>query len=375
MTAGLSNIFRLGVKEIYSLARDPVMMGLIIYSFSLAIYSVANGVQTELRNAAIAIVDEDHSVLSERIKGAFLRPQFKDPVSIGLADVDAVMDRGQYSFVLDVPPGFQADVLAGRVPALQLNVDATAMTLAGTGSAAVANIIQSEVLKFVARSENAPDPPVRLAVHTRYNPNLNASWFLGVTQIISNLTILSIILAGAAVIREREHGTIEHLLVMPVTPAEIMVAKIWANGLVIVVAAFVSLNVMVRGALGVPVAGSGLLFVLGTAVYVFSVTSLGIMLSTIATTMPQFGLLSIPVFVVLNLLSGSMTPLESMPPALQVAMQFSPATHFVSYIKSLVFRDAGLAVLWPHLAAIGAIGALLFVLALVRFRSAIAAIR
>lgn len=369
------NVYKLGIKEIYSLLRDPVLMGLIVYTFTVAIYTVANGVQTELKNASIAIVDEDRSELSTRLTGAFLPPYFKTPSVIDLRAVDPGMDSGQYTFVLDIPPGFEADVLAGRNPVVQLNVDATAMTIAGIGTTYISSIVNAELMKFVNRSNDSTELPVDLRVRAKYNANLDSAWFMAVMEIINNITILAIILAGAAVIREREHGTLEHLLVMPVTSSEIMLAKIWANGLVIVLAAVLSLQVVVQGLLGIPIAGSIALFVLGSIVYLFAVTAMGITLSTVATTMPQFGLLSIPVFAVMNLLSGGSTPLEGMPVALQNAVHVLPSTHFIKFSQAVLFRGAGIEIVWPHLLATAAIGAVLFAFGLARFRATLAAVK
>lgn len=368
----LTNIFRLGVKELFSLGRDTVLLALIAYSFTLAVYSVANGVQTDVSNAAIAVVDEDRSTLSHRIAGAFVPPMFKPAPLIDGAAVDAAMDAGRYAFVLDIPPRFEADVLAGRYPTLQLNTDATAMTLAGTGSGYIQSIVQGELLDFVARSDADVTLPATLVVRSLYNPNLQSNWFMAVMQVVNSVTILALILSGAAVIREREHGTIEHLLVMPVTPVAFMAAKIWANGLVILCAAVVSLTLVVQSLLGVPVSGSVALFALGTAVYLFALCSMGILLATLATSMPQFGLLSIPVFVVLNLLSGGITPLESMPYALQTIMQASPATHYIKLSQAVLFRDAGLDVVWPQLVATVGLGGAFFAVALLRFKRAMA---
>ena len=367
----LKNVLRLGIKELYSLSRDGVMVFLSAYTFTVAIYVVANGLNTEVVNAAIAVVDEDDSELSRRIGAAFLPPHFKRPVGIGLDEIDAAMDAGRFAFVVDIPPDFQADVLAGRRPAVQVNIDATAMTLAGNGANYIANIVSREVGEFVARGEAGTAQAATLNVRAKFNPNLESHWFTAVMQIINNVTILAMILAGAAVIREREHGTIEHLLVMPLTPAQIMLAKIWANGLVVTVAAGLSLWLVVRGLLAIPVAGSMPLFFLGTVTYLFSITSLGIFLATMARTMPQFGLLSIPVFVIMNLLSGGTTPLDSMPVALQRIMQFVPSTHFVSFSQSVLYRGAGIDIVWPSLVAMLALGAVFFAVALRRFRKTV----
>ncbi len=371
----LRNVWRLGVKELFSLARDPVLMGLILYTFTMAIYSVANGVQTELRNAAIAVADEDRSALSARIADAFLRPYFQPARQIGYDEVDALMDAGEITFALVIPPEFEADVLRGRRPELQLDVDATAMTTAGTGASYIQRIVSQEIARYVSRASAATEAPATLEIRARNNANLQSTWFFAVMQVVNNLTVLTIILAGAAVIREREHGTIEHLMTLPLRPGEVMLAKVWANGLVVLVASVMSLNLVVRGALGVPLAGSLTLFAAGAAIYLFATASLGIMLSTLAKTMPQFGLLAIPVFVVMNLLSGGVTPIESMPEALAAAMQASPSTHFTAFAKSVLLRGAGLGQIWPQLAAMAAIGSAFFAFALARFRGTMAATR
>jgi ABC-2 type transport system permease protein len=368
----LQNVYRLGVKELHSLRRDPVLVFLILWTFTFAIYTVTRGVKTEVRNAAIAFVDEDHSELSQRLRDAFLRPYFKPPITMTVGETDAAMDRGDFTFVVDIPPKFQADVLAGRQPTLQLNVDATAMTLAGNGTLYIHNIIEQELLNFVSRAEGAASAPMTLAIRARFNPNLESSWFMAVMQIVNNVTMLALILSGAAVIREREHGTMEHLLVMPLTPWEIMLAKLWANGLVIVVAVLLSLYAVVQGALGVTIVGSIPLFAVGTAVFLFAMISLGIALSTIARSMPQFGLLAIPFFVVMNMLSGGISPQESMPRVLQLLMQTAPSTHYTSFAQAVLYRAAGVDVIWPQLAAMGAIGLVFFALALKRFRSTMA---
>jgi len=368
----LQNVFRLGVKELYSLRRDLVLVFLILWTFTFAIYTVTRGVKTEVRNAPIAFVDEDHSELSQRLRDAFLRPYFKPPTSLAVVEIDAAMDRCDFTFVVDIPPKFQADVLAGRQPALQLNVDATAMTLAGNGTLYIHNIIEQELLNFMSRAEGSSSSPVTLAIRARFNPNLESSWFMAVMQIVNNVTMLSLVLSGAAVIREREHGTMEHLLVMPLTPWEIMLAKLWANGLVIVGAALFSLYAVVQGALGVMIVGSIPLFAAGTALFLFAMISLGVALSTIARSMPQFGLLAIPFFVVMNMLSGGISPQESMPRALQLLMQAAPSTHYTSFAQAVLYRDAGLDVVWPQLAAMVAIGLVFFALALKRFRATMA---
>lgn len=366
-----ANIYRLGVKELWSLVRDPTMLVLIAYTFTFSIYVAATAMPESLHHAPIAIVDEDGSALSARIASALYPPQFNVPALVSLAEVDAGMDNGAYTFAVDIPPDFQRDVLAGRVPTIQLNVDATLMSQAFTGSGYIQQIIASEVGDFVRRFRADTAPPVELALRMRFNPNLEQAWFGSLMEIINNVTMLSIVLTGAALIREREHGTLEHLLVMPVTPTEIMLGKIWSMGLVVLVAALMALTFVVQGALHVPIEGSIALFMLAAALHLFATTSMGIFLATLARSMPQFGMLLVLVLLPLQMLSGGSTPFESMPRFVQEVMLVAPTTHFVSASQSILYRGAGIGVVWPQLLAILVIGCVLFAGALVRFRKTI----
>ncbi|HEU6454247.1 MAG TPA: ABC transporter permease [Roseateles sp.] len=371
LNLNLAHVHRLGIKELWSLWRDPMMLVLIAYTFSISIYVAATAMPESLRHASIAIVDEDASPLSARLASSFYPPQFRSPDLITSRDIDPGMDRGDYTFVLVIPPGFQRDVLAARQPALQLNVDATRMSQAFTGGGYIQQIIASEVNAFVQRQAGATAMPVELALRMRFNPNLEHAWFGSLMEIINSVTMLSIILTGAALIREREHGTVEHLLVMPVTPAEIMLAKVWSMGLVVLVAAMSSLALVVQGALRVPVQGSVALFGLAAALHLFATTSMGIFLATLARSMPQFGMLLVLVLLPLQLLSGGVTPRESMPALVQWVMEAAPTTHFVAAGQAILYRGAGLEVVWPQLLAITAIGSALFIAALSRFRKTI----
>ena len=368
----LQNIYFLGIKEFFSLLRDWAMMGVIVFMFTGAVFSNARAKPDTLSNAAIAVVDEDQSALSQRLIDALRPPYFLPPRLIGREQMDRVMDMGEDTFVLDIPPNFQRDLVAGRHPALQLNVDATRQSQALSGPGYVETILVEEVLAWAQNHRSADLPlPTDLVVRVKYNPNLYGSWFGGLTSIINNLTLLSIVLAGAALIREREHGTIEHLLVMPVTSLEIMLSKVWSMSVVVLGGALLALTVIVRGVLGVQVNGSVALFALGTLIYLFSTTSLGIFLGTLARSMPQFGLLAILVLLPLIVLSGAITPLESMPEAVRLLMSATPTVHFVSFAQGVLFRGAGIETIWPSLLAICVTGSVFFWIANVRLRKTI----
>ena len=364
----IGNIVELGVKELWSLVRNPMLLILIIYAFSLSIYTASRAQPETLNMAALAIVDEDKSPVSSRIITAFNPPYFTVPRLISQSEVIPRMDAGLDTFTLNIPPNFQRDLLAQRSPAIQLNVDATRMSQAFIGGGHIQSIVTGEVSEFLSRYRSGAPLPIDLALRARFNPELNKSWFDAITNLISSVTMLSIILAGAALIREREYGTIEHLLVMPVTPFEIMASKIWSMSLVVLLASSFALVFVIQGLLSVQIGGSIAVFLFGTALYLFATTSMGIFLAIVAGSMPQFGLLLMLILMPLQMLSGATTPRESMPEIIQNIMLAAPNTHFVILAQAVLFRGAGLAVVWPQIAALLLIGTILFFYSLRRFR-------
>ncbi|MCD6653523.1 MAG: ABC transporter permease [Sulfurovum sp.] len=366
MSKHILNIYRLGLKELRTLLRDRIMLILIVYSFSLGIYAAAVAASVDIKNASIAFVDEDRSILSGRIIDAFCKPRFNTPQIISFEAMDAGMDSGYYTFVAVIPNGFEKNILKGQKSEVQLNIDATRMTQAGIGAGYINQIILQEVSAYLkAPSQNMP---IHLVSNFKYNPNLTSSWFGSINEVINNIITLSILLAGAALIREREHGTIEHLLVMPLYPSEIMLAKIWSMGFVILLGIAFGLLVVVEIVLKVPLSGSMPLFLLSVFLLLFSTASMGIFMGTVANTMPQIGMLFILIVLPLIMLSGGLTPYESMPLAIQYIMSISPTSHYVDIAKAILFRGAGIDVVWKDLVAIFAIGLLFFVFALFAFR-------
>lgn len=372
----LRHIYHLGIKELISLFRDPVLLFLIAYSFTFSIYTPSKSAVMEVKNASIAIVDEDDSEAARTISDAMLPPLFLPAQQLPFSEINKAMDAGKYTFVVVVPSGFQADLQRDARPTLEVISDATAMSQAGRGPSYIEQIASRALDPFWPQAGRAVNEPIiALENRARFNPNLEQGWFVAINQIINNISVLAIFLCGAAVLREREHGNIEHLLVMPLDSFEIMFAKIWANGLVVMVVVMASLFLVVQGVLGIPIQGSLLLFMMGLVIYLFAVTALGIMLATIVSSMPQFGLLAFPTFICMTLLSGGQTPLESMPPWLQTVMQFVPSTHFVSFSQAVLFRDASFGMVLPDMLKMFLIGSAFTFYTLTRFRKMLAAIK
>jgi ABC-2 type transport system permease protein len=368
----LTNIYWLGIKELRSLLSDYVMVLFLLYAFTAAIYVQATGTSSEVNNASIAFVDEDESGLSMELMNAFYPPRFQTPQLIAADQVDDLMDRGKYMFVVAIPPRFELDLRADRNPDLQLSIDATAMQQAGVGSNYIKNILNDRIANYMLRQDKTNEQPIEIVISKMFNPNGTSSWFTSVVAIINQISLLTVVLTGAAVIREREHGTLEHLLVMPLNAFEIALAKVWANGLVILLATVVSLLGIVERALQVPIAGSIGLWLTGVVLYLFFATALGIFLGTISRSMAQFALLIILVIVVLQMLSGGNTPVESQPEWLQYVTYLLPSRHFVSFSQIIIYRGGGLAAVWENFLVVAAVGIVFFVYSLQLFRKSIA---
>ena len=152
MRKRLLNIYRLGIKELRSLWHDKIMLILIAYAFSVGIYVGATSTSMELHHVPVAIVDEDRSMLSKRIEDAFLPPYFSRPVPIAHTQIDAGLDAGIYTFVITIPHGFEKEVIAGRRPAMQLNIDATRLSQAGIGAGYIRQMVSDEVGDFLSGS-------------------------------------------------------------------------------------------------------------------------------------------------------------------------------------------------------------------------------
>jgi ABC-2 type transport system permease protein len=364
-------VFQLSIKELWSLWRDPAMLILIVYVFTLNIYTAATAVPETLHNAPIAFVDHDQSQLSRRVIDAFVPPYFLTPEIIEHHQVNEALDTGLFTFVVTIPPNFEKEASKGLTPDIQVNVDATRISQAFTGNGYITEIINDEVGAYLRGYKSETVLPVELVLRARFNPALESYWFGSVMELISAVTMIAIILSGAALIREKERGTIEHLLAMPVSNSEIMLSKILATSLVVWLATLMSVYLIIMGALDVPISGDIRLFMAAVALQLFAVSSMGIFMATIARSMPQFGLLLILVLLPLQLLSGGTTPRESMPDFIQYIMLLMPNTHFVMASQSVLYRSAGITVIYPQLIALFLIGCAFYFIAFKRFKNTI----
>jgi ABC-2 type transport system permease protein len=375
MVRFLRHLWVLGVKELLALARDPFMVGLLVYAFTIHIVISGQGATTEVHDATVAIVDEDGTALSRRMAEGLRPPLFRTPDRLGFADMDSEVDAGRTTFVLVVPPGFTRDLLDGARPSLGLVVDATAVAQAYVGATYIGAILEDEIGRYLTGRSPVEAGAVAPVARVRFNPNRESNWYEGLRALLMMLAQLSMLLPGVALLREREHGTIEHLLVMPVGPIAIMLAKVWANGVVVLGLTWFGLIAIVHGYFGAPILGSVALFLFGAACFLFTTAALGITLASLTETVPQYALVSVLVVTPMCFLSGGYTPLESLPDWMRTLTTISPLTYFTRIADSIVFRGAGLGALAGDFALMTGLGLGFFALSAARFRARFLAAR
>lgn len=364
------NIYNLMIKELKIVVYDKGMFIFIIYVFSVAIYVGGTKASMELKNAPIAFVDSDKSQLSHRLIDAFYKPRFNTPDTISYYDIDEKMDSGYYTFIVLIPSDFEKDVLSSKVPEIQVNIDATRMTQAGIGAAYIKNIISQEIDTFLNKSvENSVNP--ELIIRYKYNQNLAGEWFGSINEIINNIVMISILLSAASLVREREHGTIEHLMVMPLTSFEIMISKILSVCIIVLLGVCFSIFFVVEAFLEIPISGSIPLYLFSTFLVLFATTSMGVFIGTVVKNMPQLGMVFILTILPLMMLSGTMSPFESMPQILQYLMNLMPTSHFVELSQAILFRDAGFFIVYKQMINIFLIGVVFFISTLFIFKKSL----
>jgi ABC-2 type transport system permease protein len=201
-----------------------------------------------------------------------------------------------------------------------------------------------------------------------YNPNQKDAWFMSISELLTVITILAMMLPAAAAVREKERGTIEQLLVSPLTPMQILLPKVISMTLVILLGTALSVGLILHGVFDVPMKGSLPLFFLVTALYTFAMSGLGLFVSTMSRNLAQAAMLVIMIMMPIILLSGAWTPPEAMPEVIRQAMYFSPLYYYIEMAYGILLKGAGLAVLWDSLLGLTMLGSVVFLFGVWRFK-------
>jgi len=363
-------------KELRQLARDRALFIYIIYIFTLDIVAAAGAINTELNQAAMLVHDADHSTASRELIYRFQPPYFKLAGTVEDADQGLrQLDRGAAMLLLDIPQRFAETLQQGEQAAtVQLLIDTSKATPGFLASSYSARIVAGFSQEWTERKliRAGVDPRSLPAVEDQrriwYNPTLNEAWFGTISELLTMMTVACILLPAAAMVREKERGTVEQLLVAPLTPFQVMFSKMLAMMLVTLAGTAISLLGIMHPLFAVPIRGSLPLFFAVTALYAFTTAGLGLVAATFARNSAQVGMLAVLIVIPIVMLSGTRAPLESLPQWLRYLINISPLRHFIEITYGILLRGTGLDILWGSILAMALLGSLLFALGLWRFR-------
>jgi len=335
---------------------------------------VGNDMKFQLTNARLVVNDGDHSVASRELIHRFHAPFFRFDGEVAQLDEGLrLLDDSQAMLVLNIPPRFQEALAGSEQTSVQLQVDTTNSPQGLSAASYAARIVGEFGAEVAAQRMGRAGvedglPAVQSEHRVWYNPNQNEAWFQSVAELLNMITVFAIMLSASAMVREKERGTIEQLLVSPLTPFQIMFPKVAAMTLAILMGTALSLLVIVQGVFHLPIKGSLFLFFSMTALYVFTTAGLGLFISTITTNQAQVGLMTILVIAPMLLLSGTWTPPEMMPEWVRYLMLLSPLHYFVDISYGILFKGNGIDILWKLVLAMAALGGSLFGFGMWRFR-------
>jgi ABC-2 type transport system permease protein len=361
-------------KEMLQLSRDLPIGLLLLYSFTLAVYIAGNGIRSQLHNATLLVQDHDHSVSSRELIHKFRAPFFRLEGEINDAQEGLrLLDRGKAMAILDIPPRFHEQLATGEPTAVQFLVDTTnsaqGLSAASYAVRIVAQFEQETVLSRLGAPATSENLPLLGSDHrVWYNPDQNDAWFESISHLLRQITIFAILLPAAALVREKERGTVEQLLVSPLTPFQIMLPKVIAMTVVIVCATAVALLGIMKPAFGVPIRGSLLLFLTLTALFVFSTAGMGLAAATVAKNQAQVGLMTLLVVAPMMLLSGLVAPMEALPPWTRHLMMLSPLRYFIDIANGILLKGSDVNTLWKPVLEMVVLGGGLFGFGMWRFR-------
>lgn len=363
------------LKELKQLLKDRALFAYTVFIFTLDVMLAAGASSIELQRAPLAVADPQHSAAGRDLIGRFGPPHFEQRRQIAdLREATALLDRGEVRAALVLPERFQDNLALGRQTEVQLLVD-TAQANQGFLVASYAQRISAEfgaewAQRTLVREGVDPTrlPQLRAEVRYAYNASLNEVWFNTVSEWLTMLTIAAIVLPAAALVRERERGTIEQLLVAPLAPLQVVLSKVLAMVLVMLAGTAVAVLGVMHLGYGVPLRGSVALFFAVVALFTMACAGVGIVASGFARNSGQMGLIVILVVVPMVMLSGTWNMVESMPRWLQWLTELSPLRHFIVLAYGILIRGAGLDVLWPALLKMLVLGAGLFAIGVLRFR-------
>lgn len=354
-------------KEFIQMWRDKMLLFILVWSFTVSPFIASNGMSMEINHHPYVVYDQSQSQSSRELLSRFQEPYFRllDVVYSNREVVD-YLDSGKASMVIIIPPDFERKLSSDSPAAFQVISDGTISLSATVAVMYVAQISGNYTLDLIEQRgfgtlTRQSIPHVNIETRTEYNPNRTNAWFSGLVDFISKITMVSLLLTAAAVVREKEYGTIEQLMVTPARSFEIFLSKIIPNIFLIVPLSVVGLVGVMKGFYGLPIAGNIFLFYLVLVLYIFVMSSLGIQIALLAKNLPQAIMMMMFLLMPMIFLSGTFTPTEAMQPWMRWTGMLIPMHYFVDFTFDVLLKGNSLYYVWPSILGLVVLGTGLFI--------------
>lgn len=371
----IGRIITIIIKELRQVFRDRAMIITLLTSPLLQVMLFASAATTDLHHISTAVLDRDQSQTSRELTSHFTGSGLFDVVANPMTDREAekVLDRGKARVLLIYPPGFEADLLAGKMPTMLMAADGTDTTAAGFTlgyGQQIATTFAAEKGRAIAlrQGQSLSGAPIVTAPRIWFNANLESSNFYIPALISQVLLSVTMMLTAMAVVREREIGTLEQLLVTPIRPIELVIGKTLPFALIGMVESLLALLVVLIG-YHIPMRGSFWLYALASALFMLTSLSIGLLISTISQTQQQAMMGAFMFLLPANMLSGFMFPIANMPPAAQLLTYIDPIRYMNEIMRAVFLMGVGIEVLWPNLVALALLGLAAVIAAVWRFQA------
>ena len=357
-------------KEFEQLLQDLPILFILLWAFTGAIYAAGHSISMDVQDYPVVVLDLSRTPTSRDLTSRLRSPHFKI-VSYVSSDqeLEDHLDRGEAALAVVIPPDFERKVREGQ-GTFQVVTDGTQTMIASVAASYVAEVAQDLNLRLLEAELNdqVARVPVDARLRVAFNPNITSSWFSSLLELLNMTTMVSVLLAAAAMVREKERGTLEQLLVSPLRPVELFAAKVLPIVIFVPLLSLAALFGIVHGIFDTPVRGSVLLFYAVTTAFVFCCASLGVALASLAKNMAQVAMLLLLVLFPMLFLSGATTPPESMSPWLRYASLLSPMRYYLDFGFQVLFKGNGLRYVWHDLLGLAVFGSGMFAFAMWRFR-------
>ena len=350
----MRSFFTIISKELLEFLRSYGLVVIVLFSFTLDIYIAGKGISLDAKNISTGVVDYSPGVISKKILSHLHAPQFKEPVFfLSQEEMMKAVRNKEIMLGIIFESDFERRLYKQNNPVVNILLDSTA----ATQSFMALSYIQNIIFKFQGKLL----VPVKIQIHKLFNPNASYPYFMALSELLSVITLLSVVLTAAAFVKEKENGTWDIMLLMPVSSKAVILAKSFSQVIIVMAGTIISTGIILFGVFNLPINGSLTVFMIMTFFYAFTSAGIGLFIASVAHDIMQVVQLSALIMMPVIFLSGAWTPVHAMHPVLQYLSILSPLRYYIQGSEGIFFRGTELIDLWEYFAGVIIIGGFIYI--------------